>query len=168
MWYMWDVVWIWTHQSCPPGISNWRTVVFLHRNANILVLFRDKCCFCEEKCKNTSKTPYRCAHLLPGAILAQSLQKAFCRRHLVHYGDCHVLPPQPVIAVPVSEKHEVVHCWIKSSYFLLLLSFHLNISANGMSYTASPLFCWFHHNISPWRQKALHLVNGVLGELPCW
>jgi len=34
--------------------------------------------------------------------LAQSLQKAFCRRHLVHYGDCHVLPPQPVIAVPVS------------------------------------------------------------------
>jgi len=67
------------------------------------VLFRDKCCFCEEKCKNTSKTPYRCAHLLPGAILAQSLQKAFCRRHLVHYGDCHVLPPQPVIAVPVSE-----------------------------------------------------------------
>jgi len=55
------------------------------RNANILVLFWDKCCFYEEKCKYTSNTLYRCTHLLPCAVLGQSLHKPFCMRHSVHY-----------------------------------------------------------------------------------
>jgi len=81
---IWDVHWK-LGCSVPIAKLNWRTVVFLHRNANILVLFWDKCCFYEEKCKYTSNTLYRCTHLLPCAILGQSLHKPFCMRHSVHY-----------------------------------------------------------------------------------
>ena len=81
---IWDVHWK-LGCSVPIAKLNWRTVVFLHRNANILVLFWDKCCFYEEKCKYTSNTLYRCTHLLPCAVLGQSLHKPFCMRHSVHY-----------------------------------------------------------------------------------
>jgi len=80
---IWDVHW---KLGCyvPIAKLNWRTVVFCTEMQISWCSFGTSVVSMKRNEKTTSNTLYRCTHLLPCAVLGQSLQKPFCMRHSVH------------------------------------------------------------------------------------